>query len=261
MRVRRSVPEDAGRVRRLIAEGFSAQFLPYIIYRFRETSVLLERQFSQAPHEGDAVYWTAERGSALAGFAQSLTLGSDGFLNYVVVDAHLRRSGIGDRLLGCHEHWCASREYRRSALDVFESNLAAASWYKARGYSIRSVSFAYRCSTGEWPTPAVSLSVDPVLLRAALREEAELGCARLECSVGLGKVVVGLAGAMVCRIIDFGGVLESVVLNAVADYFRKSRTEIVVFGSPTSFDHPSRIGQESVLRLEKQLPNQTRGPA
>jgi ribosomal protein S18 acetylase RimI-like enzyme len=95
------------------------------------------RGVSYRLRHGDNVTLVARRHRRLAGFCHFIEerLPGVAWLDYLGVHPQLRRSGVGERLLGEFERHAAARGLRRTELTVLKANRAAIAFYERNGYA------------------------------------------------------------------------------------------------------------------------------
>ena len=109
----------------------------------------LERATAEAPHWSEAIYqgyltisggalrralFVAIGEEGLQGFAAASLAAGEAELESMVVDAGVRRSGVGGRLLEAVKQWARNDEAGTLRLEVRSANAPAQAFYRARGF-------------------------------------------------------------------------------------------------------------------------------
>jgi len=129
--------DDADAIAGLVKEAFADYHVEKMIYGCHGIVQYLKDQLSIDDDLSDAATFVAVLGSEICAVAQFKRMQKNKtlYLNYICAAKRLRRKKMGSRLLGFSLE-NESYDYDRVALDVFESNVNAKSWYDNLGFSL-----------------------------------------------------------------------------------------------------------------------------
>lgn len=132
--LRAAQPADAEAMVGLIRGGFDPSLLSAFIYGCDGAVAYVAEQVRASACEGDTAFFLATQDDRVVGMIEMRLLQEELFLNYVAVDAALRRHRVGSRLLRLAIEMLAASRHRSVSLDVLESNLPASRWYERLGF-------------------------------------------------------------------------------------------------------------------------------
>ena len=247
-RIRRALPEDTAQIYELKSRAFGDNYLLYTIFQSPKSQRYLSELLAQDPERSAHCFFVLGQDDRILGYYHAVRRHSEFFLNYIVAAQEVRGKGIGNALLEHYEETGRSAGCRQLVLDVFDSNGQVRDWYHRSGYRQHSSSIQARLSISSLPEQS-----SPVLRyefearHRAAQEEYNHGFSKIDCACGSGRLVLGLIGDRVCKLLSYEGIeLEEVVL-AVARRFRTERAVLIL--SPSTELPPTW----PVLSLEKSL--------
>ena len=227
-------------------------YLRYTIYQSPRSIKYLRDIIAQGAERTGHYIFVLIKENNIIGYYHALNLGSEFFLNYIVVTEMVRGLGLGKKLLDHCEATARMLSCTTLSLDVFESNATAHQWYCRVGYKRRSASSVAILAMNQEVQGPFKLKFLPQSLDLAYHEEAERGFSKLECVYGPGKITVGLIADHVCKLLSFEGIGIEDAIIAINSQFWKTRDVLIV----SSLEVPARwvvLDSETIIRLSKSL--------
>jgi len=251
-RIRPARPSDADSIRRLITSGLGERYLRYTIYQSPRVvhyfEALASRSSSALPHRLHVLV----AGADVLGFYHAFRCGKVFFLNNIAVSEAVQGQGLGRQLLEHYECTGRASGCESFALDVFESNRRARTWYERAQYRYSSASFVALFALRELPqVTSLTLQWDATALSRALVEENARGFSRIECRCGPGRLSVGLIAERLCKLLACEAITTDEAVSAIARGFHMERDTIIVPHLSVRPIGKHVLGAEEVSRLGK----------
>lgn len=197
--IRKAVADDARRIVELVKAAFENYNLDMMIYgcpgilKYVENSLILQSQIS------DSVTYVAERNGLIVAVAQFKRVPSTNtlYLNYICTDNNFQGVGLGKNVLKC-SIMSEQNDYDYVALDVFESNEIAKSWYLNLGFMQNEKKSWFVTETKPLENVEAVISGFP---QSAVSQR-EYGFSQISIDTSLGSYSVGLLGEKYYRASD-----------------------------------------------------------
>lgn len=250
--VRPAMQGDAEAIHRILAEALPPRVLSYTIYQSPLAVNYLRYLLSGTEEHRDTGLFVAECEGEVVGCYRASRSADSYFLSYLAVTPVMQRRGIGSALLRHFEYAGAELGCKTFSLDVFESNRHALNWYVSQAY--QEVGATHWCQVTA--LPAVSghsckLVADRSEVERAKREEERQGFSRIECSCCGGKVIVGLIGGRLCKVLHYEGCTLEAAVSSILERFRPERDAVIVTGLAKVPASWRILDRDRVIRLEK----------
>jgi ribosomal protein S18 acetylase RimI-like enzyme len=252
--IRPAQPQESMAIYAIKSEAFSNTSLPYSIYQSPRSVHYLEHLITQAPDPVGHNIWVAYDGSRIVGYYHAVKMIGDFFLNYIAVDLHAQRRGVGSALLQHFESLGKEYGAQQLVLDVFERSPQVVSWYENCGYHLQSSSFhvclSLDSSIGQASAP-LGLTCDEKLEQAALDLEQKWGFSKIDYACGTGTLSVGLIADRACKLLKYEQVeIEQAVL-AICNRYRNTRQVLIVSSLAELPKHWKILCADQAFRLVK----------
>lgn len=249
--IRLAMPGDLEALDQLMRSAFPTQMLEYTIFRSPKSISFLQKLLT-TDQVINQVYVATAQGS-IAGYYHARGTGGCFMLNYIAVDKRFRNQGLGRLLLDHFEREARLSGYSMVGLDVYVNNERAYDWYLNRSYRpthhtrqivVEVQRIAYGKPVLHW---------DNVELSDAIREESLQGFSKVKAQSTDAKLVVGIIGGDVCKLLEYEGLSLDEALSEICSQFSGARTELVV-GGLDQIPRNLQIKQSSeIVRLAKDI--------
>lgn len=238
----------------IITEAFKTSSLIYTVYQTpRSKKYLREIIEGRSENQGQYVF-VLEKKNSIFGFYHAAIREDQWFLNHIATRSEEAGKGLGNALFHHYEDQGCRRGCLKLALDVFESNELARTWYLRRGYEIESRKYLVRMDLEKAPIRGVrKLRFNPLSFRQALVQEKTRGFSKLCCRVGSAKVILGLIAGTTCKLLDRGDADLEDIISAAARTFGGERRSLIL---GDLLELPTSIlleRSEVILRLSKDV--------
>ena len=250
--IRTATPEDVSGIFALATSLFGSKQFLYTIYQAPPAQAYLEKRV--AAGSATNPFFVLEAYGQLVGYYEALVGEKNCFLNYIGIDKSFGGQGYGDLLLAHFTGLARDRGITELALDVFESNELALTWYQRRGFEQKAVRYLTRLDIGgpAFRNPAKAF-LDAAELRAALDDEVASGFSKVVCDVGNHSILLGLIGGHSCKLLDWSGLPVETAVKVSAALMRGSR-QVLIVSSPQQLSSKLPVlSAESALRMHKIL--------
>jgi ribosomal protein S18 acetylase RimI-like enzyme len=250
--IRTAEPGDVAGIFTLATSLFGARQFLYTIYQAPQAIRHLEKLVSARNPANPFVVLKVD--GHLLGYYEALIRHGACFLNYIGVDNAVAGQGYGNLLLTHLAGLARGCGCSELALDVFQSNGRALTWYERSGFEQEGKKYFTRLSlegvSGGKPVQAL---VDTSELQAALADEASNGFSNVCCQVDGKTILLGLIAGHSCKVLDCGDLNINLAIDAIPALLKPTRKFLIV-----SSDHPLRseasiVSSETVLRMRKRL--------
>jgi ribosomal protein S18 acetylase RimI-like enzyme len=252
--IRPAQPQESMAIYAIKKEVFSSTSLPYSIYQSPRSVHYLEHLIAQAPDPAGHNMWVACDGSRIVGYYHAITMTGDFFLNYIAVDPHVQRRGVGSALLQHFESLGKEYGAQQLVLDVFERSPQVVNWYANRGYRLQFASFhvclSLDSSIGQ-SSALLELRCDKKTEQMALDNEQKWGFSKIDYACGTGTVSVGLIADKACKLLKYEQVDIEQAVSAICSKYRNVRQVLIVSSLAELPKHWRTLRTDKTYRLVK----------
>jgi ribosomal protein S18 acetylase RimI-like enzyme len=197
--IRKATVGDAPRIIGLVQAAFKDYNLEMMIYGCQGILKFVENSLMQQAHISDSVMYVAEQNGLIIAVAQFKKVPSTNtlYLNYICTDNNFRGTGLGKKVLR-YSILSEQNDYEYIALDVFENNEIAKSWYLNLGFSPNETKFWYVSET----QPIKDIKSVISGLPHSIVTQREYGFSQISVETSCGSYSVGLLGSKYYRASD-----------------------------------------------------------
>jgi len=228
------------------------KYLDYTIYQTSKSVAYLRKLLIQGADSTGNFFFVAKQNSKVVGYYHAVHCRSELFLNYIVVKEEFRRLGLGKKLLNHYETLAGTLSCITLALDVFESNTDAFTWYCKEGYVPNSVKTLTSLALGWNGRCLHAMDFDLAAWRSSCQEEHDLGFSKIVCSCGPGKFTLGLIAGHVCKLLSFDGIDISEAIAAINNRLSGTRDTLIISSQEIPADLPL-IATSTVIHFIKHI--------
>ena len=252
MQLRIAELSDAAEIFALASRVFGDKQFLYTVYQAPQSLRYMERLIAG----GDAshCFVLLKRDLELLGYYEAVIRDGVCFLNYIATSPSVSGQGFGKLLLQNVEAIGCNLGCEQLALDVFQSNIRAVTWYRHSGYREQSVMYLARIALRDVPNRnGFGLRIAKQELDRALVEERDWGFSKVKWQCDGGSGCLGFIGGRHCKLLDLEGITLAQAVNNIAASMSNQR-EVLIVSSPEPIHIEREImSSEIVLRMVRPI--------
>jgi len=250
--IRTATPEDVPGIFALATSLFGTKQFLYTIYQAPPAQGYLEKRVAAGSRTNP--FFVLEVYGKLIGYYEALVGERNCFLNYIGIDKSFAGHGFGNLLLTHFSGLARDCGRTELALEVFESNQRALSWYRRQGFEQKAVRYFTRVGIADLAADTnLKAFLNAAELRAALDDEAAQGFSKVVCDVGKHAILLGLIGGHSCKLLDCSGLPVDTAAEISAALMRGKRQVLIVSSAQRLCCKLPVLSAETVLQMGKTL--------